>query len=121
MRSVLTFTLIIFLSLPSFGQDKTVDFSKVDKFALQTPDSVTTDIAQLADYLTGTAATPSSEKKVRAIFVWVSQNIRRVKDVRDELKEGQQVLVKVIAIDPTGKIRLSRKALLTPEDGAPAV
>ena len=38
----------------------------------------------------------------------------RVKDVRDELKEGQQVLVKVINIDPTGKIRLSRKALLSP-------
>ena len=37
----------------------------------------------------------------------------RVKDVRDELKEGEQVLVKVINIDPTGKIRLSRKALLT--------
>jgi polyribonucleotide nucleotidyltransferase len=36
----------------------------------------------------------------------------RVKDVRDELKEGEQVLVKVINIDPTGKIRLSRKALL---------
>ena len=41
----------------------------------------------------------------------------RVKDVRDELKEGQQVLVKVIAIDPTGKIRLSRKALLGPDEG----
>ena len=41
----------------------------------------------------------------------------RVKDVRDELKEGQQVLVKVINIDPTGKIRLSRKALITPEEG----
>ena len=40
----------------------------------------------------------------------------RVKDVRDELKEGQQVLVKVINIDPTGKIRLSRKALL--QEGA---
>ncbi|MGE3402757.1 MAG: polyribonucleotide nucleotidyltransferase [Vicinamibacterales bacterium] len=39
----------------------------------------------------------------------------RVKDVRDELKEGQQVLVKVINIDPTGKIRLSRKALLADE------
>jgi polyribonucleotide nucleotidyltransferase len=37
----------------------------------------------------------------------------RVKDVRDELKEGEQLLVKVINIDPTGKIRLSRKALLT--------
>ena len=42
----------------------------------------------------------------------------RVKDVRDELKEGQQILVKVINIDPTGKIRLSRKALLTEEAGA---
>ena len=41
----------------------------------------------------------------------------RVKDVRDELKEGQQVLVKVINIDPTGKIRLSRKALLPPDEG----
>src|SRR3954467_12412157 len=41
----------------------------------------------------------------------------RVKDVRDELKEGQQILVKVINIDPTGKIRLSRKALLQDEAG----
>jgi polyribonucleotide nucleotidyltransferase len=39
----------------------------------------------------------------------------RVKDVRDELKEGEQILVKVINIDPTGKIRLSRKALLVDE------
>ncbi len=39
----------------------------------------------------------------------------RVKDVHDELKEGQQILVKVINIDPTGKIRLSRKALLQDE------
>ena len=39
----------------------------------------------------------------------------RVKDVRDELKEGQQLLVKVINIDPTGKIRLSRKVLLKDE------
>jgi polyribonucleotide nucleotidyltransferase len=43
----------------------------------------------------------------------------RVKDVRDELKEGEQLLVKVINIDPTGKIRLSRKALLTEEAAKP--
>ncbi len=44
----------------------------------------------------------------------------RVKDVRDELKEGDQVLVKVINIDPSGKVRLSRKALLPePEGGVP--
>jgi polyribonucleotide nucleotidyltransferase len=36
----------------------------------------------------------------------------RVNDVRDELREGEQVMVKVVNIDPTGKIRLSRKALL---------
>jgi polyribonucleotide nucleotidyltransferase len=41
----------------------------------------------------------------------------RVKDVRDELKEGEQVMVKVINVDPSGKIRLSRKALLNPEEG----
>ena len=39
------------------------------------------------------------------------------KEVRDELKEGDQVMVKVINIDPSGKIRLSRKALLAPEEG----
>jgi polyribonucleotide nucleotidyltransferase len=44
----------------------------------------------------------------------------RVKDVRDELKEGEQVMVKVINIDPSGKIRLSRKALLQPEEGQTA-
>ena len=41
----------------------------------------------------------------------------RVKDVRDELKEGEQVMVKVINIDPSGKVRLSRKALLAPDEG----
>jgi polyribonucleotide nucleotidyltransferase len=42
----------------------------------------------------------------------------RVKDVRDELKEGDQVMVKVINIDPSGKIRLSRKALIPAPEGA---
>ena len=42
----------------------------------------------------------------------------RVADVRDELKEGDQVMVKVINVDPSGKVRLSRKALLpAPADG----
>jgi polyribonucleotide nucleotidyltransferase len=44
----------------------------------------------------------------------------RVKDVRDELKEGEQVMVKVINIDPSGKIRLSRKVLIAPEEGQQA-
>jgi polyribonucleotide nucleotidyltransferase len=43
-----------------------------------------------------------------------------VQDVRSEVKEGDQILVKVVNIDPSGKIRLSRKALLTDaEGGAP--
>jgi polyribonucleotide nucleotidyltransferase len=36
----------------------------------------------------------------------------RVQDVRSEVKEGDQILVKVVSIDPSGKIRLSRKALI---------
>jgi len=42
----------------------------------------------------------------------------RVKDVRDEVKEGEQILVKVVSIDPSGKIRLSRKALIEDAQGA---
>ena len=41
----------------------------------------------------------------------------RVNDVHDEVKEGDQVLVKVVSIDPSGKIRLSRKALLEEAEG----
>lgn len=43
----------------------------------------------------------------------------RVKEVRDELNEGDQVRVKVINVDPSGKVRLSRKALLPSSDDAP--
>jgi polyribonucleotide nucleotidyltransferase len=45
----------------------------------------------------------------------------RVNDVRSEVNEGDQVLVKVVSIDPSGKIRLSRKALLEEAQGAPAM
>ena len=41
----------------------------------------------------------------------------RVNNVHDEVKEGDQVLVKVVSIDPSGKIRLSRKALLDEAQG----
>ena len=41
----------------------------------------------------------------------------RVQDVRNEVKEGDQILVKVVNIDPSGKIRLSRKALLQEAEG----
>lgn len=39
---------------------------------------------------------------------------RRVNDVRDELKEGQQILVKCIGREGN-KIKLSRKAVLREE------
>ncbi|MEW6130878.1 MAG: polyribonucleotide nucleotidyltransferase [Acidobacteriota bacterium] len=44
----------------------------------------------------------------------------RVRDVRDVLSEGQQLLVKVINVEPTGKIRLSRRAVLEEEGGGQA-
>jgi polyribonucleotide nucleotidyltransferase len=45
----------------------------------------------------------------------------RIKDVYAEVKEGDQVLVKVVSIDPSGKIRLSRKALLEEAQGGEGV
>jgi polyribonucleotide nucleotidyltransferase len=39
---------------------------------------------------------------------------RRIRDVRDELKEGQQVLVKCIGKEGN-KIKLSRKSVLSEE------
>jgi polyribonucleotide nucleotidyltransferase len=44
----------------------------------------------------------------------------RVNNVRDEVKEGDQILVKVVNIDPSGKIRLSRKALIEDATGGAA-
>ncbi len=43
----------------------------------------------------------------------------RVKDVRAELSEGDQILVKVINIDPQGKVKLSRKAVIREQAGLP--
>ena len=43
---------------------------------------------------------------------------KRVKSVSDVLKEGDEVMVKVISIDRTGKIRLSRKEALAERAGA---
>jgi polyribonucleotide nucleotidyltransferase len=42
----------------------------------------------------------------------------RVKAVTDILKEGDEVMVKVLEVDRQGKIRLSRKALLEPPEGS---
>jgi polyribonucleotide nucleotidyltransferase len=44
----------------------------------------------------------------------------RVHSVSDVLKEGEEIQVKVLEIDRSGKIRLSRKDLLGPEASAPS-
>jgi len=41
----------------------------------------------------------------------------RVRNVRDVLKEGDEVLVKVLEIDRQGKIKLSRKDALDEKQG----
>ncbi|MFL5412272.1 MAG: polyribonucleotide nucleotidyltransferase [Myxococcales bacterium] len=43
----------------------------------------------------------------------------RVKKVEDVLKEGDEVLVKVVSVDRSGKIRLSRKEALAEQSGTP--
>jgi polyribonucleotide nucleotidyltransferase len=41
----------------------------------------------------------------------------RINNVNDVLKEGDMIEVKVLDVDSQGKVRLSRKALLTPPEG----
>jgi polyribonucleotide nucleotidyltransferase len=43
----------------------------------------------------------------------------RVEDINSELKLGEQILVKVLSIEPPNKIRLSRKAVLREAAGLP--
>ncbi|HZH03600.1 MAG TPA: S1 RNA-binding domain-containing protein, partial [Myxococcaceae bacterium] len=45
---------------------------------------------------------------------------KRVKEVSDVLKEGDEVMVKVVSIDRTGKIRLSRKEAMAERAGQQA-
>ena len=42
----------------------------------------------------------------------------RIRDVRDVLKEGESVRVKVLEVDRSGKIRLSRKEAMADEGTA---
>jgi len=44
----------------------------------------------------------------------------RVQAVSDEVKEGDQILVKVLEVDRQGKIRLSRKEAMPAPTGAAA-
>jgi polyribonucleotide nucleotidyltransferase len=45
----------------------------------------------------------------------------RVNDINDELKIGEQILVKVLSIEPPNKIRLSRKAVIREAAGLPPI
>jgi polyribonucleotide nucleotidyltransferase len=52
-------------------------------------------------------------------LVHISQlDSKRVEKVRDVLKEGEKIMVKVLEVDRDGKIRLSRKAVLEENRGA---
>jgi polyribonucleotide nucleotidyltransferase len=44
----------------------------------------------------------------------------RIKEVKDEINEGEEVLVKVIDIDAQGRVRLSRKAAIKERANQPS-
>jgi polyribonucleotide nucleotidyltransferase len=45
---------------------------------------------------------------------------KRVKNVQEVVNEGDEILVKVLEIDRSGKVRLSRKAAIADREGEPA-
>jgi polyribonucleotide nucleotidyltransferase len=54
-------------------------------------------------------------------LVHISQlDEQRVKNVSDVVKEGDEIMVKVLEIDRQGKIRLSRKDAMKEVKGTPA-
>ncbi len=65
--------LIMLITSPMYAQPLE-DFSKIDAFARQTPAAEAISVEQLAGYLTQEAQTDL--EKVRAFFVWISENVR---------------------------------------------
>ena len=65
--------LLGILCLYCFSSIGQTDFSKIDQYARETPSSKTQSIEKLAAYLTK----PQSEREsVRAIYVWMAENIK---------------------------------------------
>jgi len=65
------FTLFLsFFALSAFGQD----YTEVDEHARSTPTSKETSIEKLSQHLTSKFS--SEEKKVRAIYVWMADNVK---------------------------------------------
>jgi hypothetical protein len=69
------FLILFCISLPcsTFTQNN-VDFTEIDRYARETPSSKTSEIAELSAYLTAVAK--NDIEKVRAIYVWIAENIR---------------------------------------------
>ncbi|MEO1262005.1 MAG: transglutaminase domain-containing protein [Bacteroidota bacterium] len=74
MNNLTRYPLLFLLVLPCLLFSQTKDFSKVDEFARNVPNSKTTSISKLANYLTADFA--DEEQKVRSIYVWIADNIR---------------------------------------------
>ena len=69
-----TLSLIFLLFFVPFLFSQQYDFSKVDKYAKETPTSKTQSIEKLADHLT--KKFDSETEKVRSIYVWLTDNIK---------------------------------------------
>lgn len=72
----------------------------------------TTDFGAFVEIIPGVLGLPGKEG-----LVHISQlDNRRVDTVEDIVKKGDKVIVKVIGFDPQGRLRLSRKEALYPEE-----
>lgn len=70
MKTTLILIITFLFSLHAFSQD----FSQVDAHARNTPDSKTKTVQDLSQYLTKKFST--EQEKVRAIYVWIAENIK---------------------------------------------
>ncbi len=73
MKKQFLILLLLLPQIPIIAQ-KAADFSSIDKIARETPKKYTNSIEELTAYLTKNAH--SDLEKVRAFYIWVTENIR---------------------------------------------
>lgn len=71
---VLTFFLLIGISVGLHTQKKNNEFAQVDKIALQIPDSLINSTKVISDYINSNFTNQTD--KSRAIFIWITNNIQ---------------------------------------------
>jgi transglutaminase/protease-like cytokinesis protein 3 len=98
------YIIILFLPLFSFSQN----YSELDSFAINIPDSLTHSPPELANYISSNFT--KTDDKVRIVYVWITTHIKYQETIVDSLKNDDLV---IYALKTRSGICKNYSALLT--------